>query len=108
MAERFHVGTFALGVVLTLAGAALAAVGFGWWKLSVHDLRYVAPAFLVFLGTAILIGALTKGGRGPTEPHLPGRSSVSGMDRSRGPRATVAAPLGPPTWSVTLPPSTSR
>lgn len=63
MGERFHVGTFVWGVVLTVAGAALAAVGFGWWDLSAIDLRYVAPVFVILVGGVILLGALTSQNR---------------------------------------------
>lgn len=59
MSDRLHVGTFLWGVVLTIAGAALAAVGFGWWDIASLDLRYVAPAFVVLVGLVILLGALT-------------------------------------------------
>ena len=61
MNDRFHVGTFLWGSVLTLAGAALAAVGLGWWDLSVVDLRLVAPTLVIVVGTVILLGALTQG-----------------------------------------------
>lgn len=64
MSNRFHVGTFFSGVVLTLAGAALAAAGFGWWDMSSLDLRYVAPGFVIMVGVVILLGALVPGGRG--------------------------------------------
>lgn len=60
MTDRFHTGTFLWGVVLTLAGAALAAVGFGWWELSTIDLRYVGPAFVILVGAVVLTGALTR------------------------------------------------
>lgn len=63
MTDRFHVGTFLWGVVLTLVGAALAAVGFGWWELAALDLRYVTPLFVILAGAAILAGALTSGRR---------------------------------------------
>lgn len=59
MTDQFHVGTFLWGVVLTLTGAALAAVGFGWWDISSIDLRYVAPALVIVVGSVILVGALT-------------------------------------------------
>ena len=59
MAERFHVGTFLWGLILTLAGAALAAVGFGWWDISSVDLRYAAPVFVILIGIVILLGSLT-------------------------------------------------
>jgi hypothetical protein len=64
MNDRFHVGTFFWGVVLTVAGAALAAVGFGWWDMSAIDLRYVAPAFVILVGVVVLLGALVPGRRG--------------------------------------------
>ncbi|HET9258749.1 MAG TPA: hypothetical protein VFP42_01310 [Acidimicrobiia bacterium] len=61
MSDRIHVGTFLWGVVLTISGAALAAVGFGWWDISSIDLRYVAPMFVILVGTVILLGALVPG-----------------------------------------------
>lgn len=63
MNDRFHVGTFLWGVVLTLVGAALLAVGFGWWELGTMDLRYVAPFFVILAGAVIMVGALTSGRR---------------------------------------------
>jgi len=64
MTDRFHAGTFLWGVVLTLAGAAMAVVGFGWWDISSIDLRYVAPALVILIGAVILLGALTPGHKG--------------------------------------------
>jgi hypothetical protein len=61
MSDRFHVGTFLWGVVLTIAGAGLAAVGFGWWDLVVLDLRYAAPVFIIMVGAVILIASLARG-----------------------------------------------
>lgn len=61
MSERFHTVTFVWGLVLTVAGAALAAVGFGWWDISGLDLRYVGPALLILVGLTILAGALMPG-----------------------------------------------
>jgi membrane protein DedA with SNARE-associated domain len=61
MTERFHVGTFLWGLVLTIAGLALSAIGFGWWDISTIDLRIVAPVFVILVGLIILIGALTQG-----------------------------------------------
>ena len=61
MTDRFHTGTFLWGVVLALVGAALSAVGFGWWDLSDIDLRYVAPGIVILAGIVILVGALTSG-----------------------------------------------
>jgi hypothetical protein len=61
--DQFHIGTFLWGVVPTLVGATLTAVGLGWWDLSFIDLRYVAPAFVVLVGVVILLSALMRGGR---------------------------------------------
>lgn len=58
MTDRFHVGTFMWGVVLTITGAALAAAGFGWWDVSSIDLRYIAPVFVILVGVVILLGSL--------------------------------------------------
>lgn len=58
MSDRFHAGTFVWGVILTLAGAALTAVGFGWLDVSTLDLRYVGPVLVVLIGITILTGAL--------------------------------------------------
>jgi hypothetical protein len=66
MSERFHGATFMWGVILTLTGAALAAVGFGWWDISAIDIRYIAPAFVIVVGIVILIGALTPNRISPT------------------------------------------
>jgi membrane protein implicated in regulation of membrane protease activity len=63
MSDRFHVGTFLGGAVLTITGAALAAVGFGWWDISSIDLRYVAPMFVILAGLVILLGALVPARR---------------------------------------------
>lgn len=72
MSDRFHVGTFLWGMVLSLTGAALAAVGLGWWDISVLDLRLVAPTLVIVVGTVILLGALTQGDRsGHTDKDLP-------------------------------------
>jgi membrane protein DedA with SNARE-associated domain len=72
MSERFHVGTFLWGVILTLAGAALVAVGFGWWDVTSIDLRYVAPMFVILIGIVTLLGAL-----------MPGRRDDSGIDTAK-------------------------
>jgi membrane protein DedA with SNARE-associated domain len=61
MDDRFHVGTFLWGVVLTITGAALATIGFGWWDLSSIDLRYVAPVFVILVGVVILLASLMPG-----------------------------------------------
>ena len=63
MSERTHVGTFLWGLILTLVGAALAAVGFGWWDISAIDLRYAAPVFVILVGIVILIGSFTDSSR---------------------------------------------
>lgn len=59
MGDRMHVGTFLWGLILTLTGAALTAVGFGWWDISAIDLRYAAPVFVILVGVVILLGSLT-------------------------------------------------
>lgn len=61
MTDRFHPGTFLWGVILTFAGAALAAIGFGWWDISSIDLRYVGPTLVILIGLTILTGALLLG-----------------------------------------------
>lgn len=58
MTDRFHIGTFLWGVVLTITGATLAAAGFGWWDVSSIDLRYIAPVFVILVGVVILLGSL--------------------------------------------------
>lgn len=66
MNDRFHPGTFLWGVILTVAGAALAAIGFGWWDISGIDLRYFGPGLVILIGLTILAGALIPGrGSGP-------------------------------------------
>lgn len=57
MSDQLHVGTFLWGVILTVVGAALAAVGFGWWDMAVLDLRYIGPLFVTLVGGVILAGA---------------------------------------------------
>jgi membrane protein DedA with SNARE-associated domain len=63
MNDQFHLGTFLWGSVLTVAGAALAAVGLGWWDIEGLDLRYVAPVMVILLGVVILVGALVRSTR---------------------------------------------
>jgi hypothetical protein len=63
MTDRFNAGTFLWGVILTLAGAVLAAIGFGWWEITSIDLRYVGPALVILIGLTILTGALLPGNR---------------------------------------------
>jgi hypothetical protein len=66
MNSQFHPGTFLWGVILTVAGAVLTAVGFGWWNISGLDLRYVGPALVILIGLTILAGALIpRRGGGP-------------------------------------------
>ena len=60
MSDRLHVGTFLWGLILTISGAALAAVGFGWWDLAVFDLRFAGPLFVILVGAVILIGSLAQ------------------------------------------------
>jgi membrane protein DedA with SNARE-associated domain len=60
MSEQFHVGTFVWGLILTLAGGLLAAIGFGWWEITNLDLRYMAPMFVILVGAVIVAGALTS------------------------------------------------
>jgi hypothetical protein len=72
MSDRIHIGTFVWGLILTVVGAALAAVGFGWWDMGSLDLRYLAPVLVILVGAGILLGALsprTGGGRSSTRPH---------------------------------------
>lgn len=71
MSDRFHAGTFIWGALLTLAGAALSAVGFGWWDVSTLDLRFVAPVLVVLIGVTLLAGALA-----------PRRDTPAGDDRN--------------------------
>jgi hypothetical protein len=68
MTERFHVGTFLWGLILTAAGAGLAGVGFDWWDLGAVDLRYIAPLFVILVGAVILLGALSSGSRRSSDP----------------------------------------
>ena len=63
MSERFHIGTFLWGFILTLTGAALAAVGFGWWEVTSIDLRYIGPLFVTLVGIVILLGAVMPSSR---------------------------------------------
>ncbi len=68
MDDRFHTGTLLWGVVLTLSGLFLTAVGFGWWDVSSIDLRYVGPGIVILIGVVVLLAALlpTRGHRGDT------------------------------------------
>jgi len=58
MDDRFHMPTFLWGVILTVVGGALAAVGFGWWDISSIDIRYVGPSFLILIGIVMLLGVV--------------------------------------------------
>lgn len=69
MTDRFHVATFLWGLILTVSGAALAAVGFGWWDLAVFDLRYAGPLFVILVGAVILIGALAQNAGRLSDPE---------------------------------------
>ena len=60
MVDRFHFATFAWGLILTVAGAALAAVGFGWWEMANLEIAYVAPIVVILVGAVITLGALTS------------------------------------------------
>ncbi|HEU4320580.1 MAG TPA: hypothetical protein VFS66_10915 [Acidimicrobiia bacterium] len=66
MDERFHFATFAWGLVLTIAGAAITAVGFGWWEMASLNLAYLAPIVVILVGAVITFGALTTRS-GPTD-----------------------------------------
>lgn len=57
MSDRLHLGTFLSGVILTIVGAVLTAVGFGWWDLGGPGLRYVAPVLVILIGGVILVTA---------------------------------------------------
>ncbi|HVR31089.1 MAG TPA: hypothetical protein VMS74_00090 [Acidimicrobiia bacterium] len=69
MSDRFHMGTFLWGLILTISGAALAAVGFGWWSLDVFDLRYAGPLFVILVGAVIFVGALAQNAGRPSDPE---------------------------------------
>ncbi|HUG32536.1 MAG TPA: hypothetical protein VMM14_06555 [Acidimicrobiia bacterium] len=63
MSNRIHVGTLLWGAILTIAGALLTAIGFGWWEITTFDLRYMGPALVVLIGIVILISATAQGVR---------------------------------------------
>jgi len=69
MDDRFHFATFAWGLVLTIAGAAITAVGFGWWEMASLNLAYLAPIVVILVGAVITLGALSTraGPRNPGE-----------------------------------------
>lgn len=58
MADRFHIGTFAWGLVLTVWGSLLFGVGVGWWSADFIEIRYAWPALIMVVGAVILLGAL--------------------------------------------------
>jgi hypothetical protein len=60
MNDRFHIGTFLWGIVLTVTGAFLAGVGFGWWEMFTINWAYFGPALLILVGVIVLMGALTS------------------------------------------------
>lgn len=60
MNDQLHLGTLLWGAVLTIAGAGLTAVGFGWWDFTPIDLRYAAPVLLVLIGIIILISSVSQ------------------------------------------------
>lgn len=60
MNDQLHLGTLLWGAILTIAGAGLTAVGFGWWEITSIDLRYVAPVLLVLIGMIIVIGSVSQ------------------------------------------------
>lgn len=63
MSNRIHVGTLLWGAILTIAGALLTAIGFGWWEITTIDLRYMGPGLVVLIGIVILISATAQGVR---------------------------------------------
>lgn len=60
MNDRFHAGTFVWGLALTITGAGLLGVGFGFWELGRIDLRYIAPILVIVIGASILFGSLRR------------------------------------------------
>lgn len=60
MSDTFHPVTLIWGAFLTVAGAALAAVGLGWWDITMINIGYLAPMLLIALGAIVLIGALVR------------------------------------------------
>lgn len=71
MNDRLSYSALMWGAVLTLAGAALTAVGLGWWDLAAINLALVGPVFVVLAGTAILLEALSRDGGRRGEDHTP-------------------------------------
>lgn len=71
MNDRLHVGTFLWGAVLTITGAGLGAVGFGWWDLSSIDWRYVAPLVVILVGVVTLLGTVTPDRRDQANTDTP-------------------------------------
>ncbi len=60
MNDTFHPVTMIWGVFLTITGAALAAVGLGWWDITMINVGYLAPLLLIVLGAIVLVGALVR------------------------------------------------
>lgn len=65
MNNRIHVGTLLWGAILTIAGALLTAIGFGWWEVTTFDLRYMGPGLVVLIGIVILTSATARSASGP-------------------------------------------
>lgn len=65
MNNRLHVGTLLWGAILTIAGALLTAIGFGWWEVTTVDLRYMGPGLVVLIGVVILTSATARSASGP-------------------------------------------
>ncbi len=68
MNERLHVGTFLWGLILAISGAALTAVGLGWWDISSIDLRLVGPVFVILLGAVVVATSIGRAIRSGNEP----------------------------------------
>ncbi|HEY6634835.1 MAG TPA: hypothetical protein VI141_04395 [Acidimicrobiia bacterium] len=60
MTDQFHLGTFVWGAVLAVAGAVMAAIGFGWWDIAIIDLGYLVPLLVIVAGAVLLVGALAR------------------------------------------------
>jgi hypothetical protein len=69
MSEQFHLGTFLWGAVLLTSGAALTAVGLGWWDISAVDLRLVGPVFVILIGAVIVAASIGRSVRSGPEPE---------------------------------------
>jgi hypothetical protein len=69
MSEQFHLGTFLWGAVLVVSGAALTAVGLGWWDISAIDLRLVGPVFVILIGAVVVAASIGRAVRSGHEPE---------------------------------------